>query len=167
MAHDGTGPIKCLMQNSPGRIQIRQAVIADIPQLCDLLSLLFTQEADFTPDAGRQARGLRLILEQPQVGRIYCATDNDSVVVGMVSLLFTVSTAEGGVAAWLEDMVVHPHRRGHGIGEQLLQEAINQARAAGCSRITLLTDAGNEPAMRFYSKAGFARSQMVPFRLAL
>ena len=155
------------MQNSPGRIQIRQAVIADIPQLCDLLSLLFTQEADFTPDAGRQARGLRLILEQPQVGRIYCATDNDSVVVGMVNLLFTVSTAEGGVAAWLEDMVVHPHWRGQGTGEQLLQEAINQARAAGCSRITLLTDAGNAPAMRFYSKAGFARSQMVPFRLAL
>jgi GNAT superfamily N-acetyltransferase len=155
------------MQNSPGRIQIRQAVIADIPQLCELLSLLFTQEADFTPDARRQSRGLRLILEQPQVGRIYCATDNDSVVVGMVSLLFTVSTAEGGVAAWLEDMVVHPHRRGQGIGEQLLQETINQARAAGCSRITLLTDAGNAPAMRFYSKAGFARSQMVPFRLAL
>ena len=155
------------MQNSPGRIQIRQATITDIPQLCDLLSLLFTQEADFIPDAGRQSRGLRLILEQPQVGRIYCATDNDSVVVGMVSLLFTVSTAEGGVAAWLEDMVVHPHRRGQGIGEQLLQEAINQARAAGCSRITLLTDAGNEPAMRFYNRAGFARSQMVPFRLAL
>src|ERR1700722_13891970 len=155
------------MQNSPGRIQIRQATITDIPQLCDLLSLLFTQEADFIPDAGRQSRGLRLILEQPQVGRIYCATDNDSVVVGMVSLLFTVSTAEGGVVAWLEDMVVHPHRRGQGIGEQLLQEAINQARAAGCSRITLLTDVGNAPAMRFYSKAGFARSQMVPFRLAL
>jgi len=167
VAHGRISPIKYPMQNSPGRIQIRQAVIADIPQLCELLSLLFTQEADFTPDAGRQSRGLRLILEQPQVGRIYCATDNDSVVVGMVSLLFTVSTAEGGVAAWLEDMVVHPHRRGQGIGEQLLQETINQARAAGCSRITLLTDAGNAPAMRFYSKAGFARSQMVPFRLAL
>jgi ribosomal protein S18 acetylase RimI-like enzyme len=167
VAHGGTGPIKCFMQNSPGRIQIRQATIADIPQLCDLLSLLFAQEADFTPDAERQSRGLRLILEQPQIGLIYCATDNDSVVIGMVSLLFTVSTAEGGIAAWLEDMVVHPHRRGQGIGEQLLQEAINQACAAGCSRITLLTDASNAPAMRFYHKAGFVRSQMVPFRLAL
>ena len=120
------------MENLPGRIQIRQATIADIPQLCDLLSLLFTQEADFTPDVERQSRGLRLILEQPQIGCIYCATDDNSVVIGMVSLLFTVSTAEGGVAAWLEDMVVHPHRRGQGIGEQLLQKAINQARAADC-----------------------------------
>ena len=148
------------------KICVRQAVAADVTKLCELLSLLFTQEADFQPNAERQARGLRLIIEQPEVGRIFCATDGDSIV-GMVSILFTVSTAEGGRAAWLEDMVVHPSRRGNGIGERLLHEAISQAREAGCSRITLLTDTTNSSAMRFYARAGFVRSQMTPFRLSL
>ena len=154
------------MQKPNDSICIRPATVADITQLCGLLTLLFTQEADFTPDAERQARGLRLIIEQPSVGRIYCACDGNKIV-GMVSILFTVSTAEGGLAAWLEDMVVHPDRRGQGIGERLLNEAVSGARAAGCSRITLLTDATNDSAMRFYQRAGFAQSQMVPFRLSL
>lgn len=143
-----------------------QAAAADIPQLCELLALLFTQEEDFTPDAERQARGLGMIIGKPEVGRIYCARDGDRVV-GMVSVLFTVSTAEGASAAVLEDMVVHPIRRGEGIGERLLDEAILRAREAGCKRITLLTDSTNQSALRFYGRAGFVRSRMVPFRLSL
>jgi GNAT superfamily N-acetyltransferase len=154
------------VQNPTDKICVRLAITSDVAQLSELLSLLFAQEADFKPDAERQTRGLRLIVEQPEVGRICCATDGDSIV-GMVSILFTVSTAEGGRAAWLEDMVVHPSRRGQGIGERLLHEAITGARAAGCSRVTLLTDATNSSAMRFYGRAGFVRSQMIPFRLSL
>ncbi len=146
--------------------QISQATAEDIPQLAELLAILFTQEADFTPDAARQERGVRLIVEQPEVGRIYCAWE-DGRLVGMVSLLFTISTAVGSRAAWLEDMVVDPSRRGQGIGEQLLRHAIGDARALGCRRITLLTDSTNSSAMRFYERAGFVRSQMVPFRLSL
>jgi ribosomal protein S18 acetylase RimI-like enzyme len=147
-------------------ILVRAAIETDIGQLCDLLALLFGQEADFTPDVERQARGLRLIIEQPQVGRIYCATTGETVV-GMVSILFSVSTAEGGPAAWLEDMVVLPDYRGKGVGVQLVREAISGARASGCSRITLLTDPNNDSAARFYERAGFTRSQMTPLRLQL
>lgn len=148
------------------KISVRLATANDIPQLCELLAILFTQEVDFKPSARKQARGLRLLLEQPEVGRVYCATEGNKVI-GMVSILFTVSTAEGGRAAWLEDMVVHPTRRGQQIGRRLLREAIRGARVAGCRRITLLTDATNKPAMRFYERSGFARSRMVPFRLDL
>jgi ribosomal protein S18 acetylase RimI-like enzyme len=147
-------------------VRIRPAIPDDIPPLCDLLALLFAQEADFSPDAARQERGLRLIIEQPQAGRIYCATKGDSII-GMVSILFTVSTAEGGQAATLEDMIVHPGWRHRGIGERLLQEAIHFAREAGCRRITLLTDVANTSAARFYGRAGFVQSRMVPFRLIL
>jgi len=84
-----------------------------------------------------------------------------------VNLLFTVSTAEGGPAAWLEDLVVLPDRRGRGIGGELLAAAIASARGRGCTRITLLTDETNAPAQRFYGRAGFKRSRMVPYRLQL
>lgn len=154
------------MRSSLAQVRIRRAALADIPQLSALLGRLFAQEADFTPEPVRQVRGLRMLLKQPALGRIYCATEQQAVV-GMVSILFTVSTAEGGRAAWLEDMIVHPERRGQGVGERLLQEAIRRARAAGCTRLTLLTDASNHSAMRFYRRAGFVRSQMVPFRLSL
>jgi GNAT superfamily N-acetyltransferase len=154
------------MQHPLDKARIRQATAADISQLSKLLSLLFAQEADFKPDAERQSCGLRLILDQPEVGVIYCATKGKSVI-GMVSILFTVSTAEGGRAAWLEDMVVHPNWRGKSIGGQLLHEAVNRVRAAGCARITLLTDSTNGPALHFYGKAGFIRSGMIPLRLYL
>lgn len=151
------------MQN---QIEIREATPTDVRQLSDLLTLLFSQEADFTPDAERQTSGLNLILRQPEVGRIYCATAAGKVV-GMVSLLYTVSTAEGGRAAWLEDMVVSPDWRGGGIGERLLHTAVEAARAAGYKRITLLTGAENERAIRFYGRAGFKASAMIPLRLKL
>jgi GNAT superfamily N-acetyltransferase len=148
------------------KVEIRHATLPDVPQLCGLLGLLFAQEADFKPDTERQTRGLSMIIENPEIGRIYCAKQEASIL-GMVSLLYTVSTAEGGRAAWMEDMVVHPDWRGHRIGEQLLQWAVGKAREAGCHRITLLTDADNVAAIRFYSRAGFTRSSMVPLRLKL
>jgi ribosomal protein S18 acetylase RimI-like enzyme len=150
------------MQNN--KICVRAATLDDVEALSGLLGILFAQEADFSPDTKRQARALRLIIEQPAIGQIVCATEAGQVV-GIASILFTVSTAEGGRAAWLEDMVVHPDKRRRGIGDQLLNEAIRIAQIAGCSRITLLTDATNEAAIEFYERAGFSRSKMIPLRL--
>lgn len=149
-------------KNDP--IRIRRAIKTDLPSLCKLLNLLFEQETDFKPDLLKQSRALKLILDQENVGRIFCATHNDKVIA-MVNILFTISTAEGGPAAWLEDMIVLPEYRRKHVGEQLLQEAVFEAKTAGCTRITLLTDANNIAGMRFYQKAGFHRSAMVPMRL--
>jgi ribosomal protein S18 acetylase RimI-like enzyme len=154
------------MTESNARATIRRATIADIPALSDLLNVLFSQEADFKPNPEKQQRGLRLILENPAIGHIYCA-DVNGAVAGMVSILFSISTAEGGRAAWMEDLVLHPDHRGKGIGETLLKEATASAKAAGCTRITVLTDATNYLAIRFYKNQGFIRSGMVPFRLYL
>lgn len=88
-------------------------------------------------------------------------------VVAMACLLFAVSTAEGGRAAWLEDVIVAPDRRGAGVGAKLLSGVIEEARRLGCRRLTLLTDGDNTTARRFYARAGFQLSHMVPMRLKL
>jgi ribosomal protein S18 acetylase RimI-like enzyme len=62
---------------------------------------------------------------------------------------------------------VHPNWRGQGVGERLMREAIAGARAAGCTRVTLLTDGDNAAARRFYERLGFVKSSMVPMRLGL
>lgn len=145
---------------------VEMATHADVSAMTQLLELLFQQEADFTPDRATQTRGLTLILDNPALGRIFVARLGESVV-GMVSLLWTVSTAEGSLAAWLEDMVVHPAYRSQEIGSQLLLFAIDAARKMGVRRITLLTDRDNLRARHFYQHHGFRPSAMVPLRLPL
>jgi len=144
---------------------IEQARVEDIAQLAALLRLLFSQEADFQPDLQKQERGLHTIIKSPEVGRIFVARDGDKVI-GMVNLLFTISTAEGGPVCLLEDMIVHPDHRG-GTGSRLLQYAIDFARASGFVRITLLTDQTNAGAIQFYKRHGFTPSEMTALRLSL
>ena len=147
-------------------MQITPANTSDIPALCALLDILFSQEADFKPNHEAQSRGLARIISSPEIGLIIVARQ-DSQVVGMVNLLYTVSTALGDRVALLEDMVVSPGVRGAGVGTRLLEHAIQFARLNGCKRITLLTDRTNESAQRFYQRHGFGFSAMIPLRLSL
>ncbi len=145
---------------------ITPATRADLPHLVSLLHLLFTQEADFQPDAALQTAALEHILDFPQTGTILVARSGRDVV-GMISLLFTISTAKGGPVCWLEDMIVHPDHRGEGTGARLLTAAIDYARAHGFLRITLLTDADNSAAQQLYRRHGFTDSRMSVLRLHL
>jgi ribosomal protein S18 acetylase RimI-like enzyme len=145
---------------------IEQATLEDLPQLVDLLHDLFNLEGDFVPNRAKQMRGLRLILEQPNRGRIFVLRSGDRIL-GMINLLFTISTAEGGFVILLEDVVVHCDFRRRGYGARLLQHAIDYARKKDFQRITLLTDRLNEGSQRFYERHGFFKSKMIPMRYAL
>jgi len=135
----------------------------DLPAMARLLSQLFSQEREFRPDLRRQRAGLSLILDDPGTGCLLVARSRGRVL-GMVSLLWSVSTALGGPVAWLEDLVVDRGWRGRGIGCDLLSHARSLALARGALRISLLTDAGNARAQALYTKAGFTPSPMVPLR---
>jgi ribosomal protein S18 acetylase RimI-like enzyme len=138
----------------------------DLPQLVELLGHLFAQEAEFQPDPAKQKRALEAILASPVTGKLFVAREGKRVVA-MASLLYTISTAEGGRAALFEDLVVHPDERNRGIGESLLKHVIEQARADGILRITLLTDMQNERAQAMYRRCGFVGSPMKPMRLKI
>ena len=147
-------------------IKHSEATSADLPELVQLLGILFDQEAEFTANAAKQEAALKMILADPRLGRIYVARDGKKVVA-MSSLLFTVSTAEGGKAALFEDLVVRPEYRNQGIGANLLEYVIGQAREQGVLRLTLLTDMQNEQAQVLYRKLGFVGSPMKPMRLKI
>ncbi|NOY14103.1 MAG: GNAT family N-acetyltransferase [Deltaproteobacteria bacterium] len=132
---------------------IELAEPGDIPALCCLLNQLFEQEAEFSPDPAAQQRGLTRIIADREIGAILVAR-NRQQVIGMVNLLYTVSTALGERVALLEDMVVHSDQRDTGVGSQLLEAALHFAAQNGCRRITLLTDANNDKAQRFYQRHG-------------
>jgi GNAT superfamily N-acetyltransferase len=147
-------------------MKITRAVTEDIPELCVLLHELFSREAEFVPDHDAQVRGLAAVIDDPAVGEILVARESERVL-GMINVLYTVSTALGGPVAIFEDMIVSSACRGDGIGTALLCDAIELVKSKNCMRISLLADSDNEAAHRFYSRHGFSRSSMLTFRLLL
>ena len=147
-------------------IEISQAEYRDLDQLADLLAELFTLENDFCPDREKQLHGLRLILDNPSMGRFFVLRDQDRVA-GMANLLITLSTAEGCRVAVLEDVIIGNEYRGKGLGRRLVEHVLAWAKTDGMTRITLLADRDNKAALGFYRKLGFEHSQMVVLRRRL
>ena len=141
-------------------IQVDFAGAADLDAMADLLGELFTLEADFTPDRAKQLAALRCILDHPARGRLFVLRDCRQVV-GMANALISISTAEGGPVAVLEDVVVAAGRRGDGHGRRLIEHVLAWAAAEGMSRVTLLADRDNAAALAFYERIGFEKSAMV------
>src|SRR6184192_56612 len=147
-------------------VVIEPATFEDLDELSNLLGELFSQEQDFRPNKQKQLQGLRLIFEQPNRGRVFVLR-RDGTIVGMINLLFTISTAEGGFVVLLEDLVVHKQYQGHGYGAKLLNHAIEFARQKNFLRITLLTDRPENVAQEFFRRHGFHESSMIPMRLLI
>ena len=138
---------------------VRPARPADIPALLALLELLFSLETDFSFDAARQRRGLELLLDRPDARVL--AAEVDGRIAGMCSGQLTLSTAEGGPALLVEDVVVHEQYRGRGIGGALLKRIAAWGESRGASRLQLLADRDNGPALEFYRKRGWRTTRLI------
>ncbi|MGC3998149.1 MAG: GNAT family N-acetyltransferase [Anaeromyxobacter sp.] len=128
-----------------------------------LLHALFTLEADFRPEAVRQRRGLRRMLQAPRQRTVLVA-ERGGQIVGMVTAQLVISTAEGAPSAWIEDLIVAAPERGAGVGRRLLAAVQAWAAARGATRCQLLADAANAPALGFYARLAWARTQLVCLR---
>jgi GNAT superfamily N-acetyltransferase len=145
---------------------ITLANLQDIPELISLLTVLFSQDIEFEPNREKKQNGLLQIIIHPEIGEIL-VLKGDGKIIGMVSILYSVSTALGGKVAILEDMVIKPSFRNLGLGSELLKTAIEFAKNRNCLRVTLLTDFDNETAIHFYENFKFSKSSIIPIRLIL
>ena len=142
---------------------VEPATLEDLPALTELVMDLFARSGDFSPDRSVQERGLRLILEQPNRGRIFVIRNKERIF-GMVNLLFTISTARGGFVILMEDVVIHPDHRRQGYGAMLVNYVVDFAKRKNFKRITLLTDKMSAEAQQFFQQLGFEYSHMIPMR---
>lgn len=149
--------------NNSKPVEIDFATSADLPALADLLAELFALENDFRPERDKQLRGLRLILDDPEMGRLFVLRVGGQVA-GMANALITISTAEGGRVLLLEDVIVGKEYRGGGLGRKLVEHVIAWASEQDMTRITLLADRDNQAALDFYRKLGFVASSMTVLR---
>ena len=115
-------------------VTIRRANHGDLNLMCALLEQLFSLEADFSVDRQRQIKGLKMMVAQD--GARLLVAEAAGRVVGMCSGQVVVSTAEGGPAVLVEDVVVDNRWRGLGIGRLLLDRGPAMGPQAGGREIT-------------------------------
>ncbi|MDR3322877.1 MAG: GNAT family N-acetyltransferase [Zoogloeaceae bacterium] len=145
-------------------LPITPATLADVPALIELLGILFAIEQDFHPDAEKQRRGLEMLLARPEHACILTARHPAAGVVGMVSAQLVISTAGGAPSAWIEDVVIRPEFRACGLGGQLLKAARDWAITQGATRLQLLADADNTPALEFYKHLDWQPTRLFAWR---
>lgn len=145
-------------------VTIRNALPDDLDIMVRLLQALFSIEADFAVDEKRQRRGLGLMLDGCGKHRCVKVAEADGNVVGMCTAQILISTAEGGMVALVEDLVVDARYRGMGIGRQLMSAIEAWAQKHEISRLQLLADRTNFSALDFYDKMGWCPTQLICLR---
>ncbi|HEX3030746.1 MAG TPA: GNAT family N-acetyltransferase [Bacillota bacterium] len=142
------------------KLIIHKAIPEDLAALTDLLEQLFSIEKDFVIDADKQQRGLTMMLEDP-ASRCIMVAEEDHTVIGMCTAQLLISTAEGGKAALIEDMVVAADHKGQGIGRLLMTAVEEWSLAQGARRLELLADRNNTPALKFYEALNWKSTELV------
>jgi ribosomal protein S18 acetylase RimI-like enzyme len=148
-----------------GAFWIRTAGSGDLSTMTRLLQELFAIETEFAVDSEKQRCGLKMLLDSPSA-EVWVA-ERHGRVVGMVTVQLVVSTAEGGLSGLLEDLVVSSAYRRRGLGKALLSAAVKWARDQGATRIQLLADGRNVPALIFYRKQDWKQTNMIALRRSL
>jgi ribosomal protein S18 acetylase RimI-like enzyme len=93
--------------------------------------------------------------------QLVVAEDGEGKVVGCLQLCILPGlSSQGASRGLIEDVRVASHCRSRGIGEQLVQWAVAEARGKGCKLVELLTHHTRVDAQRFYERLGFARSHV-------
>jgi ribosomal protein S18 acetylase RimI-like enzyme len=93
--------------------------------------------------------------------QLVVAEDGEGAVIGCLQLCILPGvSSQGASRGLLEDVRVASHCRSRGVGEQLVQWAVAEARTSGCKLVELLTHHTRVDAQRFYERLGFARSHV-------
>jgi GNAT superfamily N-acetyltransferase len=82
-------------------------------------------------------------------------------VVGTLQLIYLPSLSyQGRTRAQVESVRVLERLRGHGIGAQMMEWAIERARQRGCHLMQLTSHKSRVDAHRFYERLGFTKSHI-------
>ncbi len=86
---------------------------------------------------------------------------DEETVIGTVQLTFIAGLSrQGATRGQIEAVRVASDRRSEGLGERLIEWAIDQCRERGCALVQLTTDARRTDAHRFYERLGFEATHL-------
>ena len=142
---------------------IRCAGRGDVPSIVRMLaddSLGSGRERLEEPLPESYFRAFEAVDRDPNI-QLVVAEDGEGTVVGCLQLCILPGlSSQGASRGLIEDVRVAAHCRSRGIGEQMVQWAVTEARSRGCRLVELLTHNTRVEAQRFYKRLGFAASHV-------
>jgi len=137
-------------------LRIRRARLGDECGIEDLYRQL--HEGDYkSPGAANMRRAMRAVLQRPdQV--LLVAVEQGNIVGTNHVLIFKHLARALRPAAIVENMVVDSRSRGTGVGDRLMEAALEIARRHGCYKLSLTSNRKRPKAHRFYEKFGMSRT---------
>jgi GNAT superfamily N-acetyltransferase len=158
------------MTHHDAAVSFRPATADDVPAIVALLADDPLGARRETPDdlTPYQAAFTRLAADPNQLLTVAERTDGaDRRVIGTLQLsILPGLSRRGATRALIEAVRVDASARGSGLGTQLIEWAIAEARTRDCILIQLTSDATRKDAHRFYERLGFTPSH-VGFKLPL
>ena len=98
--------------------------------------------------------------------RVLVAEDDGRIVGALVLAIVENITRKGTPYAIIENVVVDEDARGQRHGEALIEQAVEEARQAGCYKVSLTSNKRRSEAHRCYERLGFVQTHEA-FRIDL
>jgi GNAT superfamily N-acetyltransferase len=150
------------LQLRTGRFVLRRSDVGDLP---DLVALLAADQLGASRDGIATQEDLEAyqrafaMIDQDPAQLLIAAVSPEDRVVGTLQLSFIPGLARrGALRGQIEAVRVAADLRGSGLGTQMLQWSIDEARRRGCTLVQLTTDKARTDAFRFYQRLGFTAS---------
>ena len=147
-------------------MSVRRATEADLPRLIELMAQLHPDEPE-AEDPSLVEDYARVLARMTAQGQQVLVAEDDGRIAGALVLAIVENiTRKGTPYAIIENMVVDEAARGQGHGEALIEQAIEEARRAGCYKVSLTSNKRRSDAHRFYERLGFVQTHEA-FRIDL
>lgn len=115
-------------------MQIRKATLEDENRILSLLQQLLIPGGEVGKDWSDDAKTIRRIIENPELGSILVADDGGEIA-GLTTLSFPFAIRCKGCYTCIEENIVDAKHRGKGVGGKLLRAAIAEATEQGCDEL--------------------------------
>ena len=110
------------------------------------------------PSANAMLAGVERLIEDRDTVYMLASADADSPPKGVAQLRFRHSLWTASPDCWVEDVFVEDSARRRGVGDALVELALEVARERGARRAELDTSEHNDAARALYARHGFSES---------
>jgi ribosomal protein S18 acetylase RimI-like enzyme len=151
------------MVSGVSRVKIRPARSSDVAAMVAMLAddaLGRGRERIESPLPPSYLQAFDRVERDPNIQLVVAESEGGEVVGCLQLCILPGLSSQGASRGLIEDVRVASRYRGRGIGGQLVQWAIAEAREKGCKLVELLTHNTRVDAQRFYKRLGFQASHV-------
>jgi ribosomal protein S18 acetylase RimI-like enzyme len=145
------------------QIRIRPALSGDVAAIVAMLAddaLGSGRERIEDPLPPSYLQAFEKVERDPNIQLVVAEGEGGEVIGCLQLCILPGLSSQGASRGLIEDVRVAAHCRSRGVGEQLVQWAVAEARSKGCRLVELLTHNTRIDAQRFYKRLGFQASHV-------